>query len=305
MHKTSAPKDQRPSTKPPLKERAFVWLQYPLPHHLLSWGMHHLARSEWPPLKRLMIEQAVARFGIDMRQADPPDHAAYPSFNAFFTRALKPEARPLAEQPEAIACPCDGTVTQAGRIRDGRMLQAKGLDYSLLELLGGDPEWTRIFDHGEFVNIYLSPRDYHRVHMPQAGVLHRTVHVPGRLFSVNAMTNRGVPRLFTRNERIACLFETDAGPMAVILVGAIFVASMETQWGGLLDPPKGVEVSDFGPPALSVKLERGQEMGRFNMGSTVLVLFAPHHARWSSKLKPGVRVKMGQRIGVTAKPGEP
>lgn len=301
MPKPSEPKTSTPQAKPPLKERAFVWMQYALPHHPLSWVMHRVARSEWPPLKTLMIEQAVQRFRIDMNDANPPDQAAYASFNEFFTRPLKPEARPIAEQPDAIACPCDGTVSQAGVVHNGRMLQAKGMDYSLLELLGGDQEWTRIFDGGEFLNLYLSPRDYHRVHMPRDGTLHRTVHVPGRLFSVNAVTNRQVPRLFTRNERIACLFETDAGPMAVILVGAIFVASMQTQWGGLLDPPQGVEVSDFGPPALSVKLTRGQEVGRFNMGSTVLVLFAPRRARWSSKLKAGVRVKMGQRIGAVSK----
>jgi len=273
-------------------------MQYALPHHSLSWVMRRLARSQWYPLKTFMIEQAIRRFAIDMSEADPQDQAAYASFNDFFTRALRPGIRPLDERPNVIASPCDGTVTQIGQIRNGRMLQAKGRDFSLLELLGGDREWTRAFDDGVFANIYLSPRDYHRVHMPRDGTLHRAVHIPGRLFSVNAITNRQVARLYARNERIACLFDTDAGPMAVVMVGAIFVSAMQTQWGGLTGPSRRMEVFDFGPPGLSVRLQRGEEMGRFNMGSTVLVLFAPGRARWSTRINPGSRVRMGQRIGV-------
>jgi len=281
----------------PLKERLFVAAQYALPHHPLSWVMRQIANSTWPPLKQRLIEQAIQRLGIDLQEAAMSDPQAYESFNAFFTRALREGARPLAPEPDAVLCPVDGAVSQVGQVSDGRIFQAKGHDYSVLELLGGDEDWARVFDGGAFANLYLSPRDYHRIHMPCSGRLIRTIHVPGRLFSVNPITTRQVPRLFARNERIACLFEAPAGPLAVILVGAIFVSSLETVWGGVLNTPRQIEVCDYGPPAMTVKLQGGAEMGRFNMGSTVILLFGKGKARWSSALKAGMKVRMGQRIG--------
>jgi len=288
-----------PAVQPPLKERLFVTSQYALPHHPLSWVMRQLANSTWPPLKDLLIEQVIKRFGVDLQEAAVSDPKAYESFNAFFTRALRDGARPLAKEPDAILCPVDGAVSQVGEVKEGRIFQAKGHEYSVAELLGGDDTWPQLFEHGTFANIYLSPKDYHRIHMPLAGNLIRTIHVPGRLFSVNPVTTRQVPRLFARNERIVCLFETPFGPMAVILVGAIFVSSMETVWGGVLSTPRQIEVCDYGPPAMTVSLERGAEMGRFNMGSTVILLFGKGKARWSSGLKAGMKVRMGQRIGST------
>jgi phosphatidylserine decarboxylase len=297
--------DKKPTATPapathrhPLKERLFVASQYVLPHHPLSWVVRQLANSTWPPLKQRLIDQAIRHFGIDLQEAAIADPQAYESFNAFFTRALREGARPLAGEPDALLCPVDGAVSQVGEIAGGRIIQAKGHDYSVAELLGNDETWPKVFDGGSFANLYLSPRDYHRIHMPLTGSLIRTIHIPGRLFSVNPVTTRQVPRLFARNERIACLFETAAGPMAVILVGAIFVSSMETVWGGVLATPRQLEVCDYGPPAMSVELARGAELGRFNMGSTVILLFGKGKARWSSGLKAGMKVRMGQRIGV-------
>jgi phosphatidylserine decarboxylase len=302
--KTTTPQDKNSKKRKQVKDKLFVQAQHVIPQHLLSKGMYHLTRSEWEPLKKLMIEQAIKRFDIDMSIAMEPDPAAYPSFNAFFTRALREDARPIATDPRAICCPADGRVSQFGAIRDGRILQAKGRDYSVFELLGGDEKWSALFKQGQFITIYLSPRDYHRIHAPRDGTLHRTVHVPGKLFSVNPVTTRAVPRLFARNERLCCLFESDIGPLAVILVGAIFVSSIETVWGSEYLTPKEVAVSEFGPPAMSVELKRGEELGRFNMGSTVIMLLPKGHAHWPKSLKKGMRVKMGQAIAATHVGGE-
>ncbi len=286
-----------------LRRKLFVQIQHLIPQHLLSKAMYHIARSEWEPLKKILVAQAIKRFDIDMSIAMEPDPDAYPSFNAFFTRPLRPDARPLATDPKAICCPADGRVSQLGRIHDGRILQAKGRDFSVFELLGGDEKWSALFKDGEFITIYLSPQDYHRIHTPRDGTLHRTVHVPGKLFSVNPTTTRAVPKLFARNERLCCLFESDIGPLAVVLVGAIFVSSIETVWGSEYLTPKEVAVSDFGPPAMSVELKRGEEMGRFNMGSTVIMLLPKGRGQWSKALKRGMRIKMGQPIAMVALPG--
>lgn len=277
--------------------RLFVILQYLIPHHMLSWLMHQLTRVEWLPLKNLMIKRAIALYKVDMSEALESDPEKYSSFNAFFTRALQPDARPIADDPLSICCPSDGTLSQCGEIRDGRIFQAKGHDYSLLELLGGDAVLSAQFDAGAFATIYLSPRDYHRVHMPFSGTLKQMVHVPGRLFSVNETTTRQVPRLFARNERVISLFETEAGPMAVILVGAIFVASMDTVWAGAVAPGyRGVHRAYYGAVNDSVALDKGAEMGRFNMGSTVVLLFGKDAVEWSESLVASHTVRMGQEI---------
>ncbi|MEA3640997.1 MAG: archaetidylserine decarboxylase [Lamprobacter sp.] len=272
-------------------------LQYLLPQHALSNAMFWLTRRPWPVLIHWAIRLYVRIFRVDLSEAAEPDPRAYPSFNAFFTRRLRADARPLPSQSNAIACPVDGRVSRAGRIHNGALIQAKGRDYSLAALLGGDPSLAALFEDGLFATLYLSPRDYHRIHMPIAGRLRQTILVPGRLFSVNPTTAAAVPDLFARNERAICLFDTRAGPMAVILVGAIFVGSIETVWSERLTPPRAqaIRVDDAGDEGPS--LSRGDEFGRFNMGSTVILLFAANSAHWEPQLQPGTAVRCGEQIG--------
>ena len=277
--------------------RLYVGFQYLLPHHLLSALMYRATRIRWRPLKDLAIGTIIRSFRVDMTEAENSDPGSYPSFNAFFTRPLRPGARPIAEQEDAVVCPADGTLSQIGTIRDGRIFQAKGNDYSLLELLGERGYWAQSIAGGVFATIYLSPRDYHRVHMPAAGTLREMIHVPGRLFSVNPITTSLVPRLFGRNERVVCLFDGDSGPMAVILVGAIFVGSMETVWAGQVTPTRKSEPGQTYVDESLVRLAKGDEMGRFNMGSTVILLFGPGQVAWDPELKPGDNLRMGRHIG--------
>ena len=272
------------------------WALYPLPHHLLSRLVLALTRLECPRLVPPAIRLFSRHFGVDLNEAEQADPAAYTSFNAFFTRALKPGARSVDAAETSIVSPADGTVSQCGPIQAGRLFQAKGRDYSLLELLGGDEERAAAFEDGSFSTLYLSPRDYHRVHMPLDGTLRETVYVPGRLFSVAPHTVRTVPRLFARNERLVCRFDTDHGPMAVILVGAIFVACIETIWTGVATPPHTNRIR-VEPPPDQVHLAKGAELGRFNMGSTVILLFGKDRARWEPACGAGQAVRMGQRIG--------
>ncbi len=270
--------------------------QYVLPQHLLSRVMHRLMRVRFPVVKNVLIRTAIRLYAIDMQVAAEPNPAAYPDFNGFFTRAMRPGARPITESAN-VACPVDGTLSEIGDINDDRIVQAKGHDFSLLELLGGQEDLFSVFRNGSFVTAYLSPRNYHRVHMPVAGRLRKMIHVPGRLFSVNASTTRLIPNLFSRNERVVCIFETQAGPTAVILVGAIFVGSIETVWAGEVTPPHDRQMNTRrygGSPALS----QGQEMGRFNMGSTVIVIFPGKSVTWDHTLRPGATVEMGQALGV-------
>ncbi len=288
------------NTAQKIADSLFVALQYLLPHHLLSRLMHALTRVEMKGFKETLIRRAIDWYKVDMSEALESDPRAYRSFNDFFTRALRPDARPVAQAANAIACPADGALSQAGDIEDGYLFQAKGHDYALLELLGGDPALSQLFAEGSFATIYLSPRDYHRVHMPYGGKLIKMVHVPGRLFSVNDTTCQKVPRLFARNERVICLFDTDIGPMAVILVGAIFVASIDTVWAGTVTPTHQRVSSWSYPPlgrAKAITLDKGEEMGRFNMGSTVIVLFGKDAVEWSEDFTAGSTVRMGQAIG--------
>ncbi|MGA7799881.1 MAG: archaetidylserine decarboxylase [Gammaproteobacteria bacterium] len=272
---------------------------YLLPHHLLSRLVLAITRIRAPVVKNPLIRWFAHRYRVQMGDAVIAEPTDYPNFNAFFTRPLRPDARPLPSAPAAVASPVDGTVSQLGEIRDGRLFQAKGHDFSLIELLGGDAGRAAPFMGGTFATLYLSPRDYHRIHMPFPGRLLETVHVPGRLFSVAPHTTRTIPNLFARNERVAAIFETPAGPMAVVLVGAIFVACIETVWSGVVTPPRGRRVvvhdhriQDDG----ATQLARGEELGRFNMGSTVILLFGPGQARWESSLQAGSALNMGQPI---------
>ncbi len=282
-----------------LPQKIFSLIQYLLPHHLLSRVMYWVTRSEWRLFKDLIIRNVIDIYKVDMNLAVDQEPTNYRSFNDFFTRALKPEARPLAEGKQTLLSPVDGTVSQAGQIMDGRIFQAKGHDFSLHELLGGDPKWTSAFANGSFATIYLSPRDYHRIHMPTTGTLKKMIHVPGRLFSVSPSTTRNIPRLFSRNERVVNLFETEAGPMALIMVGAIFVSSMDTVWAGAITP-KSHRVTnwEYGRKSTAaIKLQRGAEMGRFNMGSTVILLFGKDAVELITELQPEAKMQMGQQIG--------
>jgi phosphatidylserine decarboxylase len=283
--------------------RAFVLLQYLLPHRLLSRLALWAARWRFGPWKNFLIDLVVRRFRVDLAEAAEPDPRAYPHFNAFFTRALKPGARRPDPDPAAVLCPADGAVSQAGEIRDGRIFQAKGLDYSAAELLG-DPALAARFDGGAFATLYLSPRDYHRVHMPLAGTLARTLHVPGRLFSVNAATAAAVPRLFARNERLVCLFDTAVGPMAVVMVGAMLVSGVETVWDGVAIPPYARRIlhRDWREHSPPVRLDRFAEMARFNYGSTVILLLPAGVAALDPELTAGASVRVGQRIGTLSPP---
>jgi len=282
-----------------LTDRLFIALQHLIPQRWLSERLYWLARVRWRPFKRLIIRNFAQIYRIDMRLALEPDLDAYPHFNAFFTRALRPDARPLDPDPAAILCPVDGAITQIGTIEAGRLIQAKGRHYRVESLLALAPGEPHPFEGGRFATLYLSPRDYHRIHMPLGGRLDQMVHVPGTLFSVNAITSAGVSDLFARNERLICRFETAAGPMALILVGAIFVGGLETVWAGEVTPPhSGLEPRrwDYAVDEQCIHLERGEEMGRFNLGSTVILLL-PDQTEWEPGLVPGIGVQFGQRLG--------
>jgi phosphatidylserine decarboxylase len=254
-------------------DKVLIFVQMLLPHHALSRGVEWLTRRRWVIFKNLFIRLFIRLYSVDMSQARYNDPADFSSFNAFFTRELTPDARPMDETPGAIVSPVDGTVSQSGAITVDRIFQAKGFDYSLTQLLGGADDLADYFRDGRFATIYLSPRDYHRIHMPLAGTLRETIYVPGRLFSVNRRTTHTLPGLFARNERLVTLFETEAGPMAMILVGALFVSGIETVWDGMITRTHGSPQRHSYSENRAITLARGQEMGRFNMGSTVILLF--------------------------------
>ena len=270
-------------------------LTYALPHRLLSSAARRLAYSDNPRLRAWLIDTVVRRFGVDLGEAAQPDPAAYPTFNAFFTRALRPGARTPDPDPDAILMPADGRISQCGAIRDGRIFQAKGRSFTAAELLADDTA-AAVYDDGLFATVYLSPRDYHRVHMPWDGRLLRTVHVPGRLFSVGPAAVAKVPRLFARNERLVCHFATDFGPMAVVMVGALLVSGVETVWSGEELPAYAGRVTSRDYVSSTVELARFDEMARFNYGSTVIVLLPPDVARLAPGLAAESPVRLGQRL---------
>jgi len=288
-----------------LKDRLITWVtQYPVPHHLCSKGMHALTRCRIKPLKNFLIKRAIKILNIDMSIAEQTDINTYENFNAFFTRTLKPGARPFPSGLNELGCPVDGAISQIGNIKGGKIFQAKNFDFDLTTLLGGCEARATPFKDGSFTTIYLSPRDYHRIHMPVKGELLEMVHIPGRLFSVSPRTTANIPGLFARNERVVALFATEHGPMAMILVGAIFVGSIDTVWGGNVAPRKGslVRVWDYRNQHKNVKpiiLDKGEEMGRFNMGSTVILLFGKDAINWNESIKANDPVNMGQLLAST------
>lgn len=281
-----------------LKDKAFSLLQRFLPHHFLSSVMYKITRIETKWFKNFFITKFIGMYDVDMSQAQNENERDYKCFNEFFTRPLKPEARPIAEGSNTIISPVDGTVSEVGRINNGQIFQAKGRSYSLETLVGGSPERAHFYKDGYFATLYLSPRDYHRIHMPIAGRIREMVHVPGRLFSVSPSTVRSVNRLFARNERVVAGFSTDAGPMAMILVGAIFVSSMETVWADTITPPNGKYLRQWSYDTQEpMHFDKAAEMGRFNMGSTVILLFPENSIQWEDNLVNGKTVQMGEKIG--------
>lgn len=271
-----------------------------LPHHRLSRVIHKLARSTSPLLSQTLIRTICNSYNIDLSIAAEPDLKQYPSFNRFFTRELKPGARPIADGEQIVVSPVDGAISQCGPIDGDAIFQAKGHQFDLTALLGGLETRARPFSNGTFATIYLSPRDYHRIHMPVDGTLREMVYIPGRLYPVNNPSTRTVPGLFARNERVAAIFDTPIGPMAMVLVGALFVGSIETVWAGEITPPNGpfVQCKHYNEEN-PVALKQGEEMGRFNMGSTVILLFGAQAIKLDLDLQPSSTLKMGTGIAQT------
>jgi len=286
-----------------VSDRLAVLPQYLLPQKALTAFAGWVATRQWGRYTTRLIAWFVGRYGVNMAEAAEPDIAAYPSFNAFFTRALRADARPLAAAD--FVCPVDGAVSQLGAIEGDSIFQAKGHSYTCAALLAGDNEAAAQFQGGSFATIYLSPRDYHRIHMPCDGTLQRMVYVPGDLFSVNPTTARGVPGLFARNERVVCHFATPHGPMALVLVGATIVGSMATVWHGLINPPRRKQVTtwNYGSEDTPAPfLRQGAEMGRFLLGSTVVLLWPAGTLAFKPAWGPVSPVRMGQELGKLVNP---
>ncbi len=282
--------------------RLFVILQYLLPQHGLSRLLGKFAEGQF--LKNQLIRVFIRRYKVDLSEAEITEPTQFENFNAFFTRALKAGSRPLATDPNAVICPADGSISEIGNIEEDRILQAKGRHYTVAQLLA-DEEDAKQFFGGSFATVYLSPRDYHRVHMPLEGRLLKTIYVPGKLFSVNQVTAASVPNLFARNERLVCLFDTPVGKMALVLVGAMVVAGIETVWAGQACPAatresKHTDYTQTNPP---LQLARGAEMGRFKLGSTAIVLFEAGAVALDNSLTAGTATRMGQQIALASEGG--
>lgn len=272
-------------------------LQHCVPQHGLSRFGGWLANSEVPWLKNRLIRYFINRYSLNMEEAQETNPFAYPSFNALFTRSLQPHARPIAEETTAFVSPVDGCVSQLGAIQENQLLQAKGHYYSVASLLANDPNLSAVFKNGNFITLYLAPPDYHRIHMPMDGHLTEMIYVPGRLFSVNHKTAASIPNLFARNERVITVFNTAVGQMAVILIGAMIVGSIETVWAGTINPPEHKKPNRWQYKD-SIFLKRGEEMGRFKLGSTVIVLMENQGVQWLSTLDPTDKVRFGEKLGI-------
>ena len=277
-----------------MSDRLKVLPQYLLPKKALTAYAGWRASREWGPRTTKLIGGFVEKYGVDMSEAANPDIASYKSFNEFFTRALKPGARPLASAD--LICPVDGAISQFGAIRKDQIFQAKGHAYSTTALVGGDAALAQQFEDGHFATLYLSPKDYHRIHMPCAGRLLRMIHVPGDLFSVNPLTARGVPGLFARNERVVCVFESARGPFVLTLVGATIVGSMATVWHGVVNQRRVADVREWRYDDQQIVLEQGDEMGRFLLGSTVVMLFPKAPLQFNPQWAPTKPIRLGESM---------
>ncbi|MFZ4539382.1 archaetidylserine decarboxylase [Propionivibrio sp.] len=279
-----------------MSDRLAVLPQYLIPKQMLTFLAGKFASAEAGSLTTNVIRWFVDRYGVNMNEAANPDIASYMSFNEFFTRALQSGARPLAEAD--FLCPVDGAISQFGTIERDQIFQAKGHSYSTTALVGGDRELAARFENGSFATLYLSPRDYHRIHMPCAGKLTRMIHVPGALFSVNPTTARGVPGLFARNERVVCVFDSAFGPFVLTLVGATIVGSMATVWHGAVNPPRPGVIREWRYDEREIVLKKGEEMGRFLLGSTVVMLFPQDTLAFNRDWAPTRAIRMGEAMGM-------
>ncbi|TQF72900.1 archaetidylserine decarboxylase [Pseudoalteromonas luteoviolacea] len=281
-----------------------IALQYALPKHAISRLVGKLAAAQAGALTTQLIKLFIKQYKIDMSEALYEDPAHYKTFNEFFTRPLKPGIRPLASEAHILAHPVDGAISQLGDVVDGQIIQAKGHDYSLQTLLGGSEQDVAPYDGGKFATIYLAPKDYHRIHMPVDGVLRKMIYVPGDLFSVNPLTAQNVPNLFARNERVVAIFDTEIGPLSMVLVGATIVASIETIWAGTVTPPAGKDIFSWNYPAEgdnAVKLKKGEEMGRFKLGSTVILAWGADKADFLADQQPETVTRMGTPFATITK----
>jgi phosphatidylserine decarboxylase len=278
-----------------VSERLVVLSQYLLPKQALTALAGKFASACAGGLTTRVIRWFVGRYGVNMAEAADPDIASYASFNEFFTRALKPDARPLATAD--FICPVDGAISQFGTIDRDQIFQAKGHSYSTTALVGGDAALASAFENGHFATLYLSPKDYHRIHMPCAGRLLRMIHVPGDLFSVNPLTARGVPGLFARNERVVCAFEGEQGPFVLVLVGATIVGSMATVWHGVVNPPRPGHLREWRYEDQQLLFRQGDEMGRFLLGSTVVMLFPANALTFNTDWSPQRPIRLGEKMG--------
>jgi len=286
-----------------MKDKIANWLdklrvlpQYFIPQHFISSLVYRITRCETPWFKNVLIKLFISVFDVDMSLANNPDPESYSSFNTFFTRELSTESRPISLDEKTILSPVDGAVSQAGNIQNDTIIQAKGKSYTLKDLLVED-ELVTMFTGGTFATLYLSPKDYHRIHMPVSGQLKRMIYVPGKLFAVNSHTVRVVDSVFARNERVINIFNTDTGAMAMVMVGALNVGSMDTVWAGEITPAKNRVINDMQYSEGDVRLQQGQEMGRFNMGSTVILLFPKDVMQWSAGMLADKAIVMGESIG--------
>lgn len=279
-----------------VSDRIKILSQYLLPKQHLTTFAGHVAGAKAGPVTTGLIRWFVGKYDVNMGEAQNPDITSYPSFNEFFTRALKPGARPLADA--AFVCPVDGAISQLGAIDDHHIVQAKGHRYTTTELVGGDATLAARFRHGSFANLYLSPKDYHRLHMPCDGRLTRMIYVPGALFSVNPTTARGVPGLFARNERVVCVFDSEThGPFVMVLVGATIVGSMATVWHGVVNPKRPQKITEWTYADKNIVLKKGEEMGRFLLGSTVIMLFEANRIALNPTWAPQGAVRLGEVMG--------
>ena len=286
-----------------MQNELFVHLQKLMPKQLISRLAYYIAECKCNAIKNRLISFFIKRYNVNMSDAIISDEKQFLHFNDFFTRALKPELRPICQEQASIISPADGKISQIGSIQIGKLLQAKSLNCEVTALLGGNKNLGGKFENGSFATVYLSPKDYHRVHLPYSGKLIRMIHVPGDLFSVNAITTEKLPNLFGRNERVICLFETDIGLMALVLVGAMIVASIETVWAGTVAPnTRNISVFDYNGyrenNTTKLTFDKGEEVGRFKLGSTAIVLFQTNAISWLESAKPQQDVKMGEKIGV-------
>ncbi len=299
--RTELPMNSPQPHKPDIEKASLLdylktWPLFLLPQHFLSSLIHRFMRIKHKGFKDLQINQFIKLFNVDMSESEKEKSTDFLDFNHFFTRQLKANVRIDNTSPNELCCPVDGAISELGDIEDEQLIQAKGHYFSLNELVGGEQSLTETFRHGKFATIYLSPRDYHRIHMPVEGTLQEMLHIPGQLFGVNKASVKTIPRLFARNERVLSLFSTPAGPMALIQVGAIFVSSIETTWQGVITPPRRKQIQRWQYQDQEKRI-KAQEMGRFNMGSTVVLLFAKDTIEWDEKLQPDLPVQMGQLLG--------